>query len=124
MKRNKFWLIILAVIALLAVGAFLLLQLSREVGSQVEIAQDGAILYTLPLSENRELSIPSAAGHGYNMLSIQDGKVEIIEASCPDQICVKRGATRFTADPIVCLPNKLVITVTGSAAQALDGVTS
>ena len=123
MKRNKFWFMILASIALLAAGGFLLLQLTREAGSQVEIAQNGVILYTLPLSENQEISIPSGDGEGYNIVTIQGGKVQVTAASCPDQVCVKRGATHYTADPIVCLPNKLVITVTGAAAAELDGVT-
>ena len=33
------------------------------------------------------------------------------EASCPDQICVRKGPTNQTADPIVCLPNSLVVEV-------------
>ena len=52
--------------------------------------------------------------------------VFLIEASCPDQICVRHGPTDQTADPIVCLPNKLVVRVLPPEGEAdqLDGVSS
>ena len=57
---------------------------------------------------------------------IKDGQVSVTEASCPDKVCVNHGPTDQTADPIVCLPNKLVVRVLapGDDPNQLDGVSS
>ena len=59
-------------------------------------------------------------------MEIKDGKVSVTEASCPDKVCVNHGSTDQTADPIVCLPNKLVVRVLapGDDPNQLDGVSS
>ena len=61
---------------------------------------------------------------GYNIVVISGGTVRVSEASCPDQVCVRKGATDQTNDPIACLPNKLVVQVVGGGEQnnQLDGV--
>ena len=51
------------------------------------------------------------------MVTIQDGMVFMEEANCPDQICVREGPTNQTADPIVCLPNRLVVEVCAAGDQ-------
>ena len=57
------------------------------------------------------------------MVTIEDGFVFMEEANCPDQICVKHKPLNQTADPIVCLPNKLVVEVIASETEnQLDGV--
>ena len=42
-----------------------------------------------------------------------DGQVWCSEASCPDKLCVKQGKKHLNTDTIVCLPNKMVVTITG-----------
>ncbi len=36
-------------------------------------------------------------------------------AECPDKICVKHGELKSLNNPIVCLPNKIVIKFEGEA---------
>ena len=45
---------------------------------------------------------------------VQDGEIWCSEASCPDKLCVKQGKKHLSTDTIVCLPNKMVVTVTGT----------
>ena len=40
---------------------------------------------------------------------IKDGKVNMIEADCPDHLCMKQKAITDAGGTIVCLPNKVVI---------------
>ena len=42
---------------------------------------------------------------------VENGKVCIVETSCPKKICKKFGATSSVLKPIVCIPNKLIIEV-------------
>ena len=44
-----------------------------------------------------------------NVCEIRDGQVRMIEADCPDQLCIKQGAFGADGGMIVCLPNWVVI---------------
>lgn len=123
MKQNRIWILTLGGIALLSLVAMLILSMSQKQGDRVELYQNGVLLETLPLSKDAERTIVAANG-GYNVVHIHDGQVSITEASCPDQVCVRHGPTKQTADPIVCLPNRLEVKVIYKKGSVLDGVTS
>ncbi len=75
----------------------------------VEIIQDGNIIYTLDLNKSKdELIQVEFKGHK-NIIQIKDKQISIIEADCPDKICVNMGILKSAFTPIVCLPNHLVI---------------
>jgi hypothetical protein len=120
--KTRIWLLLIGAIALLSLLALFLIQYLKQSGDKVEIYQNGALIYSLPLDEDRSLRITSENG-GYNVVTIEQGKVWISEASCPDQVCVHHGPTYETNDPIVCLPNKLVVQVSLAHKEPLDGVT-
>ena len=73
-----------------------------------QIISDGEVLYTLDLSHTSDKTLRIEYGDGYNIVEITDGKIHVIEADCPDKICVNMGFLQGGA-PIVCLPHKLVI---------------
>lgn len=118
-KSTRRWAVIIGVLLLLCVAGMLFVRLHQDKGAMVQIQQDGEIVATYPLSENRTLRYEN--GDGYNIVVIADGTVAVTEASCPDQVCVRHGPTNVTADPIVCLPNRLVVTVLDSGEE-VDGV--
>ena len=51
---------------------------------------------------------------GTNILVIEDGAAYMLEADCPDHICVSQGKVRYAGQCITCLPNKLTVTVYGT----------
>ena len=107
-KRND---IILAVVMILvATAGFLWYNLSKEEGGFVAVIQNGTEIERFSLSEEQEYRIELEDG-SYNLLKIQDGKVYMEEASCPDQICVNHRAIHNVGETIVCLPNELVLKV-------------
>ena len=91
----------------------------------VQVLQGGEVTDTLSLGKNVTRRYESGNG-GYNIVEVREGKVSVTEASCPDKVCVNHGPTDQTADPIVCLPNKLVVRVLapGDDPNQLDGVSS
>ncbi|MDY3015315.1 MAG: NusG domain II-containing protein [Evtepia sp.] len=122
-KSTRFWLILLALVAVACVVGLFLVRAQRQAGGTVQIIRDGQVEETFPLSENRTLRYET--DHGYNVVVIENGTVRVSEASCADQICVRHGPTNQTADPIVCLPNKLVVKVLPPHGESqLDGVSS
>ena len=57
-----------------------------------------------PLSQDRTIEIDE-----HNTLQINNGKVRMLKADCPDKRCVKQGASDLL--PIICLPNHLVVEI-------------
>ena len=112
----------LAAALLLLGGALaLFLWLTRQTGGTVSVQIDGKVVMELPLNEDRSLVL--GEGEHTNTLVIAGGKAQVVEASCPDRICVRQGAVQYAGESIVCLPHRLVITVHGGASGVLDGST-
>ncbi|MEG2000467.1 MAG: NusG domain II-containing protein [Evtepia sp.] len=122
-RQTRLWLTILSTIILLSIIALFIFYQARKPGDTVSISQNGTLLYTLPLSQDTDLTIPAPNG-GFNRVIIENHTVRIEEASCPDQICVRQGAISETGRPIVCLPNQLVLELHSDKSPELDGVTS
>ena len=117
--RNDF---LLAAVLLLLGGALaLFLWLTRQAGGTVAVQIDGKVLMELPLSEDTQIVL--GEGEHTNTLVIAGGAARVVEASCPDRICVGRGAVQYAGESIVCLPHRLVITIEGGASGSLDGAT-
>ncbi len=106
------WLVIIMV-ALLALGVMLAC-LPRSGGAEnavVQIYREGELIRTLPLGEDRELSV---SGEYVNLVSIQDGRACILESNCPGADCVHSGWISSPGRSIVCLPNRVEIRVVGA----------
>ena len=89
-------------------------------GKGVEITVDGESKAFLPLGEDDSIRIDTDGG--YNVITVKDGEVTVSEADCRDQICVEHKKIRKTGETIVCLPHKLVVTVTGDKPGDFDAV--
>ncbi|MEG0688697.1 MAG: NusG domain II-containing protein [Hungatella sp.] len=106
-KKNRDLLLVLGIL-ILAGGLYLgNLLLFRQPASIVEITVDGTVINRLDLKKDTDLIIPGAGG-GTNHLVIRSGEVCIIEASCPDKVCVRQGGIHQTGEMIVCLPNLMI----------------
>ncbi|MDO5713650.1 MAG: NusG domain II-containing protein [Tissierellia bacterium] len=51
---------------------------------------------------------------GYNIISYNSEGATLIEADCPDQICVKMARISKPGEMIICLPHELVVEVKSS----------
>lgn len=103
-------------IASLLIAAALLYAGSRIIFSNppfhVEVSVDGNVVKTLELNKDAQFTVNGYHG-GTNHVVIKGGSVRITEASCPDKLCIKQGAIHRTGDAIVCLPNRVIIRITG-----------
>ena len=106
-----------ALIALLGAAAILLwggLGI-REINKceMIHITVDGEDYGTWSLSKNETIKIGET-----NVCEIKDGKVRMIKADCPDQLCVKQSPVDKNGGMIVCLPNKVIIEGKGAPVSA------
>lgn len=108
MKSGKFLLAGVVLLILLA-GIIGSLWVSRmPAGGTVRIVQDGEVLSVINLSEAKDQLIEVEYEGRKNIIQIQDGEIRMLEAECPDLICVQQGWLHSAA-PIVCLPNRLMV---------------
>lgn len=109
MKKKRVLADILLVAGVLAAALIVFLLIPRGGGSTVVVTVDGEEYASLPLGEDAELLIES--GGGTNLLIISGGKASVVEADCPNQVCVETGAISSEGQLIVCLPHKVVIEI-------------
>ena len=122
-QNRKAVYIVAALCAVLFLGGIggMLWNLTRSHGRQVEILQDGKILYTLDLAQAEDQTFTVTYGGRTNEIEIRDHQIRVKAADCPDQICVHMDW--LEAAPIVCLPNRLSIQYAdGEGASGLDAV--
>ena len=82
---------------------------------------DGEEYGTYPLSEDTTIEVENAFGN--NRIVLEQGKVSMVQADCPDQYCVEHNAISKTNETIVCLPHKLVVEVLASSEEnGIDSV--
>ncbi len=114
-RRNDIVFILALVIICASVGlSFLFL---REVGDSVTVTIDGSDYGTYALSNDVTVEIKNTDGAVTNILIIKDGKAHVEYASCPDGICVAHKPILREGESIVCLPNRVVITVVSSESS-------
>ena len=89
-------------------------------GSNILITVDGEEYGTYSLFEEQTIVIEQE--NGKNIIEIKGGKAYMLEASCPDQLCVDQNEISFDKESIICLPNKVVLTVISDTESDVDGI--
>lgn len=106
--KTRYYVIFLTLAALLCgLLSFVLLR-SEGDATHARVYSDGEWVGTVDLRVDQTFTVTGRDG-GTNVITVQDGKIAVTAASCPDQYCVRRGYCSGGAQ-IVCLPNGLVIT--------------
>ena len=113
---------VLVITALALAAATAANALGNAVDARTAVIQDAdGNSFTMPLSQDDVLTVASSAGT--NVIEVQSGKVRVSEADCPNQDCVDQGWISNAGQQIVCLPHKLVVSITDEdAASAYDVV--
>ena len=89
-------------------------------GSNIVITVDGKEYGTYSLFQEQTITIGD--GDTQNIIEIKGGKAYMKDASCPDQLCVDQKEISYDKEAIICLPNKVVITVVSDVESDLDGI--
>lgn len=110
MKKPAFWAVLFLILAV--AGAAITFLGGRGAGEVAVITVDGQLYDRIDLSA---VAVPYErtvhTENGWNTLRISHGSVQVVEADCPGQDCVRQGAISDGIIPIVCLPHKLVIEI-------------
>ena len=119
-NKKKYIRDIILAIALLAICAvaFLIWRANAEEGAFAQVTVDGNEISRYPLSEDREVEIEGVGGN--NKLVISDGMADVVDADCPDKICVDHRSVSNIGETIVCLPHKVVVRIVGGEDSEVD----
>lgn len=95
---------------------------AAKTGAYLCVMVDGFETGRYSLEEDQVIRIGDT-----NVCEISDGRVRMIHADCPDQICVHSADIGAEGGIIVCLPNKVILSIINADTTIeteLDGVAS
>lgn len=122
-----FWDGIIALLVVLAAGTlFFLLRPQEGNFLTAAVVLDGEQIAEYQLSALTQPELLTLETVPYPItLEFAPGGVRILESACPGQDCVHAGWLRHSGGRIICLPNRLVISLTasGGGSDDFDAVT-
>lgn len=101
-KEIIFFAAVLIIAAVLWIGMKVFRQ-NKDYGS-IQITVNGREYGTYSLGKDQVISINET-----NVCEIKDGRATMIEANCPDQLCMSQPSITAEGGFIICLPNTVFI---------------
>lgn len=118
--KKKDWILIGIILCVAALTILVYTFIGGAGANRVVIKIEGEIEGIYSLSEDREVEING----GTNLLRIKGGEASMIEADCPDKLCVHQKPVSLNHESIICLPNKVVVEVESGGNREFDAVTN
>ena len=115
MKNNIKWIALFSVIIILCAALLIIRRNTPSDAVMARIVQDGNVIREIDLltvDDPYEFSV--SCDEGSNTIRVEKSRICVIDADCPDKICVNTGYISDSELPIVCLPHKLSIVVSGT----------
>ena len=117
--KKKDWVLIMIIICVAWLTVLVHIFIGGKGANRVIVKIEGAIQDTYNLSEEGEYEING----GTNVLLIRNGKASMLEADCPDQLCVHQKPIALNRESIICLPNNVVVEIESGTGREFDAVT-
>lgn len=119
MRKNSFILIIV-ILTLAAVFYLFNIFVLQEDGAVAVVTVNDREIGRYSLSEDQTVELNG----GSNTLVIADGYADVTDADCPDKLCVSQKKISKDGESIICLPNKLVVSISGGEESEFDTVSN
>ena len=119
-KRGDIILIIS--LLLLSLASLLFPLLHKQQGATTLVSVNGKLYTEMPLTQDTVLEVTNAQGTICNTLSVKNGQVSMVHATCPDNLCIQQGSISETHQTIVCLPNKVIVEIINTKGSGIDAV--
>ena len=111
-KQKTICILIVVMIVFAAIFGLFIVKGERISNSVACIYSEGKLIKTIKLSPEDNYSFDVRNNDGkINTIIVKDGKIGVLSADCPDKICVNTTHISNGLQPIVCVPNHLVIQI-------------
>ena len=115
LKKGDF--IVFSFVFVLLLASLVLVLSTRTFGSYAVVTVNGDEIGRYSLGQNGVYVLNG----GTNTMVIENGCVYLSDADCPNRLCVNQGKIKYDGQSIICLPNKLTISIKGNS-QGVDVV--
>ncbi len=116
---NRRYIGLFAALVLLCLAFIFLRPGGERGGLTATVLLDGQVLACIDLDAVREpYTLPAGAG---NVVLVEPGRISMHAADCPDGLCLRQGEAS-PGRPVVCLPNRVIITVEAKQPPEYDAV--
>lgn len=116
MKKNDFILIGCMILIAFAASVFWFF-IETDEDAKVVVTVEGKSYGSYLLKEDTQINIK-----GTNILRIKDGQADMIDADCPDKLCVHQKPISKAGESIICLPHKIIVTIENNDTQKIDAI--
>jgi len=115
-KKYRLDIWVIALLLLLSLSLLLTVLLGKKDGTVAVVEVDGVMIGRYPLSVDGRFVLNG----GTNVLIIEGGTARLVESHCPDHTCERTGRIHSVGQTIICLPNRLSVTVIGDTQDGVD----
>lgn len=126
-KKTKLFIGIIAILFIVSAAACIFIFNHESEKCTAHIYQNGQLIRSIDLTQVTESYTFDITGDdgAVNTIEVRPGEIAIVEATCPDKVCINMGFIKNGLLPITCLPNKLVIEIDEGGigtGESLDGL--
>lgn len=89
----------------------------------IVIRSDGIVVKKIPLIKNKTEEFNIKSREGNLTVEVKTGRIRVIESTCKDKLCIKEGWIGKVGESIVCLPNRISISIVGEKEDGIDSIT-
>lgn len=123
-KKDMILIAVLLLLSCMPAGYFLFEgTLSDSSQTYAVIHVNGDIYKTIPLGTHSGTTMFTVeTDTGYNTILVSEQEIGIVQADCPDRICIGEGFISKPGQTVVCLPHKVLIEVKAANAAEPDTI--
>lgn len=107
-KQRTTLILVLVLLAALVAALLVWRQSLSQEGVKAVVQVGGQGKQELDLSKDQEFWVGDPE-IGRNLIRVEDGAVMVVQADCPDKICVLTGPISQEGEVIACLPHGVII---------------
>ncbi|MGB9615470.1 MAG: NusG domain II-containing protein [Fervidobacterium sp.] len=103
------------IIVLIGLFIFLLVRFGNfsAEARNVEVKVDGTTKLKVPLKQSTSRIYSVVSSEGSLSFIIDKERVYVLESTCKDKLCIKEGAISRVGESVICLPNRITISIVG-----------
>ena len=111
-RQKTLCILIIALIVFAAILGLFIVKGEKILEGEASVYSDGKRIRTIKLSPDDDYTFDVMNKDGkVNTIIVKQGKIGVLSADCPDKICVNTPHISDGLQPIVCVPNHLVIQI-------------